>query len=220
MSASDPFFALGFDSYPSLTLGWILLALTVALVNSGTGLTALWVLLTCVGWTVFLLMPVKWGFRWLARRTGCLESGQPTPLMMTITLLLVFASAFFTDVIGVHAIFGGFIAGLVIPRDSGFSISLLEKIEDLVSILFLPLVCSFLITKFAVSLCLDLKYFTLSGLKTNLGLLNDGTAWGYTFLIIFVAFLGKFLGCAVTARLTGFNVRESGAIGMLMSCKG
>jgi hypothetical protein len=60
--------------------------------------------------------------------------------MMTITLVLVFVSAFFTDVIGVHAIFGGFIAGLVIPRDNGFAISLLEKIEDLVSILFLPLV--------------------------------------------------------------------------------
>lgn len=85
-------------------------------------------------------MPVKWGFRWLAQRSGSLESGQPTPFMMTVTLLLVFASAFFTDVIGVHAIFGGFIAGLVIPRDNGFAISLLEKIEDIVSILFLPLV--------------------------------------------------------------------------------
>lgn len=122
--------------------GWILLALTVALVNASAGLTALWILLTCVGWTIFLLFPVKWGFRWLARYTGCLESGQPNPLMMTVTLLLVFVSAFFTDVIGVHAIFGGFLAGLVIPRDNGFSIALLEKIEDLVSILFLPLVCS------------------------------------------------------------------------------
>ncbi|QRV87778.1 Sodium/hydrogen exchanger family [Ceratobasidium sp. AG-Ba] len=183
-------------------VGWVLLALTVALVNAGSGLTALWILLTAVGWTIFLLLPVKWGFRWLANRTGCLESGQPNPLMMTVTLVLVFVSAFFTDVIGVHAIFGGFIAGLVIPRDNGFAISLLEKIEDLVSILFLPL------------------YFTLSGLKTNLGLLNDGTAWGYTIVIIVVAFFGKFTGCAVVARFMGFNTRESGAIGMLMSCKG
>ncbi|KAG9119572.1 K(+)/H(+) antiporter, partial [Ceratobasidium sp. 392] len=183
-------------------VGWILLALTVALVNASTGLTALWILLVSVGWTVFLLFPVKWGFRWLARRTGCLESGQPNPLMMTVTLLLVFTSAFFTDVIGVHAIFGGFIAGLVIPRDNGFAISLLEKIEDLVSILFLPL------------------YFTLSGLKTNLGLLDNGITWGYTILIIVVAFLGKFIGCASVAKLVGYNTRESGAIGMLMSCKG
>ncbi|KAG9104268.1 K(+)/H(+) antiporter [Ceratobasidium sp. 370] len=183
-------------------VGWILLALAVALVNASTGLTALWILLTCVGWAIFLLLPVKWGFRWLAHRTGCLESGQPNPLMMTVTLLLVFTSAFFTDVIGVHAIFGGFLAGLVIPRDNGFAISLLEKIEDLVSILFLPL------------------YFTLSGLKTNLGLLNNGITWGYTILIIVVAFFGKFIGCAATARFMGYNTRESGAIGMLMSCKG
>ncbi|QRW16338.1 potassium/sodium hyperpolarization-activated cyclic nucleotide-gated channel 4 [Rhizoctonia solani] len=183
-------------------VGWILLALTVALVNASEGLTALYILLTCVGWILFVLFPVKWGYRWLARYSGSLGSGTPTPFMMTVTMLLVFASAFFTDVIGVHAIFGAFIAGLVIPRDNGFSIALLEKIEDLVSILFLPL------------------YFTLSGLKTDLGLLNDGTAWGYTFLVIVVAFLGKFIGCAVTARLMGFNTRESGAIGMLMSCKG
>ncbi|KAJ1309003.1 hypothetical protein OPQ81_004685 [Rhizoctonia solani] len=183
-------------------VGWILLALTVALVNASKGLTALWILLTCVGWVLFILFPIKWGYRWLARHSGSLESGTPTPFMMTVTMLLLFASAFFTDVIGVHSIFGAFIAGLIIPRDNGFSISLLEKIEDLVSILFLPL------------------YFTLSGLKTDLGLLNDGTAWGYTFLIIAVAFFGKFIGCATTARFMGFNNREAGAIGMLMSCKG
>ncbi|CEL57246.1 K(+)/H(+) antiporter 1 OS=Saccharomyces cerevisiae (strain ATCC 204508 / S288c) GN=KHA1 PE=1 SV=1 [Rhizoctonia solani AG-1 IB] len=181
---------------------WILLALTVTLINASDGLTALWILLTCVGWILFVIFPVKWGYRWLARRSGSLENGTPTPFMMTVTMLLVFVSAFFTDVIGVHAIFGAFIAGLVVPRDNGFSISLLEKIEDLVSILFLPL------------------YFTLSGLKTDLGLLNDGTAWGYTFLVIAVAFLGKFVGCALPARLMGFNNREAGAIGMLMSCKG
>ena len=89
-------------------VGWILLALTVALVNAGSGLTALWVLLTAVGFTIFLLFPVKWAFRWLARRTGSLENGQPTTLMMTVTIVLVFISAFFTDIIGVHAIFGKF----------------------------------------------------------------------------------------------------------------
>ncbi|KAF8755947.1 Sodium/hydrogen exchanger family [Rhizoctonia solani] len=139
---------------------WILLALTVTLINASDGLTALWILLTCVGWILFIVFPIKWGYLWLARRSGSLGNGTPTPSMMTVTMLLVFVSSFFTDVIGVHAIFGAFIAGLIVPRDNGFSISLLEKIEDLVSILFLPL------------------YFTLSGLKTDLGLLNDGTAWG------------------------------------------
>ncbi|CAE6495963.1 unnamed protein product [Rhizoctonia solani] len=181
---------------------WILLALTVTLLNASDGLTALWILFTCVGWILFVMFPIKWGYHWLARRSGSLESGTPTPFIMTVTMLLVFVSSFFTDVIGVHAIFGAFIAGLIVPRDNSFSIALLEKIEDLVSILFLPL------------------YFTLSGLKTDLGLLNDSKAWGYTFLVILVAFLGKFVGCAIPARLMGFNNREAGAIGMLMSCKG
>lgn len=87
-------------------MGWILLALTVALVNASSGLTALWVLLTAVGYVIFLLLPVRWAFRWAARRSGSLESGTPTAMMMTITLVLVFISAFFTDIIGIHAIFG------------------------------------------------------------------------------------------------------------------
>jgi len=84
-------------------VGWILLALVVALVNAGSGLTALWILLTCVGYTIFLLFPVKWGYHWLVRKTGSLESGTPTTFMMTMTLLLIFGSAFFTDVIGAQA---------------------------------------------------------------------------------------------------------------------
>lgn len=87
-------------------LGWVLLALTVALVNASSGLTALWVLLTSIGYTIFILFPVRWGYRWLARRTGSLEQGTPTPFMMTTTILIVLASALFTDIIGVHAIFG------------------------------------------------------------------------------------------------------------------
>lgn len=86
-------------------IGWTLLALSVALVNAGSGLTALWILLLCVGWTLFLLFPVKRCFRWLAHHTGSVENG-PTMFFMTVTILTVFGSAFFTDIIGVHAIFG------------------------------------------------------------------------------------------------------------------
>lgn len=121
-------------------MGWILLALTVALVNASTGLTALWVLLTAVGYAIFLLVPVRLAYHWLARRTGCLESGQPSRLMMAVTLVIVLVSALFTDIIGIHPIFGGFLAGLIIPKENGFAISLVEKMEDLVTLLFLPLV--------------------------------------------------------------------------------
>ncbi|THV05519.1 hypothetical protein K435DRAFT_834857, partial [Dendrothele bispora CBS 962.96] len=183
-------------------IGWILLALTVALVNASSGLTALWVLLTAVGYCLFLLIPVKWGYHWMAKKTGSLESGNPTTSMMMVTILIVFFSAFFTDIIGVHAIFGGFLAGLIIPHQNGYAIAMVEKLEDLVTILLLPL------------------YFALSGLRTNLGLLDNGITWGYTIIIIVVAFASKFFACAGTAKLTGFNMRESGAIGALMSCKG
>ncbi|KAG6861961.1 hypothetical protein C0995_009145 [Termitomyces sp. Mi166 len=183
-------------------VGWVLLALTVALVNASTGLTALYVLLVCVGYVIFLLYPGRWAYVWLARRTGSLEQGSPTAGMMTVTLIVVFASAFFTDVIGVHAIFGGFLAGLIIPHENGYEISIVEKLEDLVSIIFIPI------------------YFTLSGLRTNLGLMDNGKTWGYTFIICLVAFFSKFGACYGAAYLTGFKWRESGAIGALMSCKG
>lgn len=87
-------------------VGWILLALTVALVNASTGLVALYVLLTGVGFALFLLLPVKWAYVWLARWSGSLETGHPTTMMTTITLVIVAISAFFTDVIGIHPIFG------------------------------------------------------------------------------------------------------------------
>lgn len=121
-------------------VGWILLALAVALANASTGLVALYVLLTGAGYALFLLFPVKWCYVWLARRTGSFERGSPTSLMMTVTIIMVLFSALFTDIIGIHPIFGGFLAGLVIPHENGYSIALVEKIEDLIGILFLPLV--------------------------------------------------------------------------------
>ena len=87
-------------------VGWVLLALSVALVNASSGLTALWVLLAGLGFVLFLLFPVRIAFRWLALKTGSLENGQPSAAMMTITFLLVLVSAFFTDIIGIHPIFG------------------------------------------------------------------------------------------------------------------
>ncbi len=117
-----------------------MLALTVALVNAGSGLTALWILLTAIGFVLLLLIPVKWGYVLLCRRTASLENGSPTTAMMSVTLIIVFISAFFTDIIGIHAIFGGFLAGLIIPHENGYAIALVEKLEDLLSLIFIPLV--------------------------------------------------------------------------------
>jgi Kef-type K+ transport system membrane component KefB len=122
-------------------VGWILLALTVALVNAGTGVEAVYVLLVNVAFILFLFFAVKPAYIWVARRTGSLQRGQASTLMMTLTLLLVLISAFFTDITGVHPIFGGFLAGLIIPHQNGYAISIVEKLEDFVTIVFLPLVC-------------------------------------------------------------------------------
>ncbi|KAJ5793358.1 uncharacterized protein N7503_009336 [Penicillium pulvis] len=119
-----------------------------------------------------------------------------------LTLLIALASAFFTHVIGIYAIFGGFLIGLICPHEGSFAIKLTEKIEGLVAALFLPL------------------YFTLSGLSTNLGLLDNGTVRGYVIGIIAIAFSAKVIGGAVASRFCGMLWRESFTIDVLMSCKG
>ncbi|KAF1990300.1 K(+)/H(+) antiporter-like protein 1 [Aulographum hederae CBS 113979] len=182
-------------------VGWILLALCVALVNTGSGLTALWVLLVCVGYALFLVYAVRPAFLWVLNRTRALQDG-PSQSVIALTLLLTLSSAFFTGIIGVHPIFGAFMVGLICPHEGGFAIKVTEKIEDLVSALFLPL------------------YFALSGLSTNLGLLNDGITWAYVIGVISVAFFAKFIGATLAARVNGLLWRESFTIGSLMSCKG
>ncbi|KUI69661.1 K(+)/H(+) antiporter 1 [Cytospora mali] len=181
--------------------GWILLALCVALVNNASGLAALWALLCTVGWALFLVFAVRPGFLWCLKRTGSIQNG-PTQGMVALTLLLVLLSAWFTGIIGVHPIFGAFLVGLICPHEGGFAIKLTEKIEDLISVLFLPL------------------YFALSGLSTNLGLLNNGITWAYVIGVIAVAFSGKIIGGTLAARFNGLEWRESFTIGCLMSCKG
>jgi len=181
--------------------GWILLALCVALVNNGSGLAALWALLSCTGWVLFLVYAVRPPFMWILRRTGSLQNG-PTQGMVALTLLMVLFSAWFTNIIGIHAIFGAFLVGLICPHEGGFAIKVTEKIEDLISVLFLPL------------------YFALSGLSTNLGLLNDGKTWAYVVGVIVCAFAGKIIGGTLAARANKLLWRESLTIGCLMSCKG
>lgn len=182
-------------------VGWILLALCVTLVNSGAGLTALWILLVAVGYTLFLVFAIRPCMMWFLRRTGSLANG-PTQTVVALTILLVLASAFFTGIIGIHPIFGGFMIGLLLPHEGGFAVKLTEKIEDLVSVLFLPL------------------YFALSGLSTNLGLLDSGLTWGYVVGVCAIAFFGKIAGGTLASRLNGLIWRESLTIGVLMSCKG
>ncbi|KAJ2809064.1 K(+)/H(+) antiporter [Coemansia guatemalensis] len=183
-------------------VSWCLLALVIALTNNSSGITALWVFLVGTGWTLFVMLLVKPLYMWYLRRNGVLKGREPSQIVLFVTFMMVLVSAFFTDAIGIHAIFGGFLVGVIVPHDGGFAIKVTQKIEDAVQIFFLPI------------------YFALSGLKTNLSDLNDGTTWGMLILVCFVAFLGKIVGCTLAARFSKFTWRESLTIGFLMNCKG
>ncbi|KAJ9656870.1 hypothetical protein H2201_008392 [Coniosporium apollinis] len=152
-------------------------------------------------YTLFLVYAIRPAFMWILRRTRSLQDG-PSQGIMALTLMLALASAFFTGVIGVHPIFGAFMVGIICPHEGGFAIKVTEKIEDLLSSLFLPL------------------YFALSGLNTNIGLLDNGITWAYVIGVISVAFFAKFIGAALAARVNGLVWRECFTIGALMSCKG
>ncbi|TKA31840.1 hypothetical protein B0A54_16580 [Friedmanniomyces endolithicus] len=122
--------------------------------------------------------------------------------VVALTLHIALASSCYTGVLGVHPIFGAFLAGLICPHEGGFAIKVTEKVEDLVGALFLPL------------------YFALSGLSTNLGLLNNGITWAHVVGVIAVALVSKFGAGMLAAKANGLVWRESVTIGVLMSCKG
>lgn len=123
---------------PDCYSGWVLLALAVALVNASSGIIILYIILTAIGWVVALWFIGRPVLVWLCRATGSYGENGPTLTMTTAVLFLVLTSAWVTDRIGIHAIFGGFVAGLIIPYE--IRAPLTEKIEDLVASLFLPIV--------------------------------------------------------------------------------
>lgn len=123
-------------------------------------------------------------------------------LFVCATLCTVLAAGFATDAIGIHALFGGFIIGVSIPKDGPFAGSLVEKIEDLVSGLFLPL------------------YFVSSGLKTNVATIHGGQSWGLLVLVICTACFGKIIGTVVVSLLCKVPFQEALALGFLMNTKG
>jgi len=181
-------------------VAWILLAVVVALARAIDAIHALWTFFVLAGFTAFMFFLVKPFLKKVARISHVRQSMQFS--VVVFLLLLVFACAFFTDVIGVHAIFGAFITGVITPRENRFALKITERIEDLVVGLLLPL------------------YFTYSGLHTNISALNDGTAWGMVFLIIFTACVGKILGATFASRILGNPWRESFVVGILMNTKG
>lgn len=183
--------------------GWILLALVVTLANADDGIQTLYILLLALAWFLVLLYPVKWSFTlYLRRFTNDLSSGQPSPKLMILIILMVFISAFYTDIIGVHPIFGAFMVGVIIPRDNGYVVRITEKLEDLIYIVMIPI------------------FFAVVGLSVDLTKLNRGIDWAFCIAIIALAMAGKVIGGLIGAKINGFCWRDSLTVGVLMSCKG
>ncbi|GMI69782.1 cation/H+ exchanger 20 [Hibiscus trionum] len=185
---------------------WILLALAVALAGDGPGehkspLISIWVLLSGVAFVAFMMIVIRPAMKWVARRCSP-ERDVVDEAYICLTLAGVMVSGFITDLIGIHSIFGAFIFGLTIPKEGVFAERLIERIEDFVTGLLLPL------------------YFASSGLKTNVAAISGGRAWGLLVMVISTACAGKIIGTFAVALMFGMAVRESLALGFLMNTKG
>lgn len=181
--------------------GWSILAGVVLLARAGATTTPLWV--TILGTAVYIL-----GMIFVVRPLlGNLETlfklrNRLSQDIMAIIFLLLLASGLITEWLGIHALFGAFLMGAIMPKHYGFVHTLTEKLEYVAVVLLLPL------------------FFAFTGLRTSIGLVNGAEMWFYCFLIILVAVAGKFGGSTLAARITGLSWREAGALGVLMNTRG
>ena len=179
---------------------WCMLAFIVAVARhddvSGAVLTTA-AALGYIGLMIGVVRPL------LARFAARVSAPDAMPKnVVAIVVVIVLLSSWATELIGIHALFGGFLAGVIMPKEQGFARALGRRLEDLVVVVFLPL------------------FFAYSGLRTQIGLLSGTGDWAVCGLIILVACAGKFGGCAIAARATGFAWREASAIGLLMNTRG
>jgi Kef-type K+ transport system membrane component KefB len=177
---------------------WCLLAILIVRVRSSMG-TALWFtlggLIIYVAFMILVLRP-------LLLRSQAFKKQKVSTDTLAFVLLLTFLSAWTTEWLGVHALFGAFFAGVMLPRSEGLIRSFVEKLKTLNTVLLLPL------------------FFAFTGLRTSVGLLTGETLWFYCALIVLVAIAGKLLGCVVSVRSAGMDWREAFSVGVLMNTRG
>jgi Kef-type K+ transport system membrane component KefB len=178
---------------------WCILALVIALVKStGIASAGITVGLTLVfaAAMVFVLRPQ------LARVIKEPDSQLHRQRLIPIILAFVLACALTTEIIGIHALFGAFLAGVVMPPSTKVRIFLKDKLEAFGSYALLPL------------------FFAFTGLRTQIGLLNDLEGWLLCAVIILVAIAGKLGGSMLMSRWTGMSWTQSFSIGVLMNTRG
>jgi Kef-type K+ transport system membrane component KefB len=179
---------------------WCLLAVVIAIVKAGTFESALYVIALAFLYVIVMIFIVKP----FLKRVGDLYAksenlSKPVVAIFFLTLIL---SSYATNIIGIHSLFGAFMTGVIMPDISKFRTIFIEKVEDVSVILLLPL------------------FFVFTGLRTEIGLINDPYMWKVTGFIILVAVVGKFLGSALAAKFVGQSWRDSLTIGALMNTRG
>lgn len=179
---------------------WCLLAAVIAIVKAGTFVSSLYIIGLAILYVLMMLFVVKP----FLKRVGDLYSNSENlskPVVAIFFLTLV-VSSYLTEVIGIHALFGAFMTGAIMPDIPKFRNIFIEKVEDISVILLLPL------------------FFVFTGLRTEIGLINEPYLWKVTGCIILVAVAGKFIGSALAAKFVGQNWRDSLTIGALMNTRG
>lgn len=178
---------------------WCLLAIVLSLAQSNGLMNSLLTVGLAISFILAMLFLVRpWLHRMMENRLPT-EAG--TKGLFVNLLIFVFASALFTEAIGIHALFGAFLAGVVLPSPKILRVQVSERLETFTAFL-LPL------------------FFAFTGLRTQIGLLNDWQGWLLCIGIIAVAIAGKFGGAALAARSTGVNWYQSLSIGALMNTRG
>jgi Kef-type K+ transport system membrane component KefB len=176
---------------------WCLLAFIVGVVQAKAE-SALMVTLLTLGFIGFMFVAV----RPLTARMARAWDRNPTQGGIAFALVGVLVAAMTTEAIGIHAVFGAFLLGAVIPHDSALGRSLKDSLENVVTILLLP------------------AFFAFTGMRTQIGLVSSGYEWAICGLIIVVAVAGKFGGTLIAARATGLGWRDAAGLGVLMNTRG
>ena len=179
---------------------WCILAAVIALVKSGSSFSVLYTIGFSIAYVLLMLKVIhpmleKLGDVYTSRKK------MQTPIIAFIFMIMI-VSSYVTSIIGIHALFGAFIAGVVMPSNINFRKIVIDKIEDVSIILLLPL------------------FFVITGLRTQIGLLNEGHLWITFGWILLVAVAGKFGGSALAARMVGQSWKDSLSIGVLMNTRG
>ncbi len=179
---------------------WCLLAAVIAIVKAGSVTSSLFTIGLAIAYIIVMIYVIK---PWLQKVSDKrLKNERIDKTVVGISFFVLLMSAYFTELIGIHALFGSFIAGVIMPNNLRFKEMLTDKVEDVSTILLLPI------------------FFAFTGLRTQIGLLNEGHLWIICLVVILVAITGKLLGSAIAAKIVGRSWKESLSIGVLMNTRG